>query len=349
MAEDFIVEIPFDMGESKGSSSGNKEIKELNKGIKNLDKTMYMNLDIVEMLSSLLGDVYKIVQPLFKMLSLLLLIFFMPFMPIIEMLIEKLSEFAKWLLDSDGIKQITAFVQIIADVISWIITAIKEIVTAILGGLAIVITGFILLGKLIWEGMKLIWETTKKAFTAFWEILKESWEQLKQNFIKLWEGIKWVWTDLIKPVFEWLASGIAWVWTDVIKPAFEFLKDVGQWVWDKILQPAFNWLADVGTKIWDILKKPFDWLADKIKSINIFKENEDTSVNDAIIKPNGDIIRTHPKDYIFATKTPEKMMGGGQGNVTVNINNPSVRNDSDIKKIAEEVSKVMERRLWRSY
>ena len=40
-------------------------------------------------------------------------------------------------------------------------------------------------------------------------------------------------------------------------------------------------------------------------------------VNDAIISPKGDIITTHPDDYIIATKTPGSL-GGGNG-VTVNV------------------------------
>lgn len=34
-------------------------------------------------------------------------------------------------------------------------------------------------------------------------------------------------------------------------------------------------------------------------------------VNDAIIAPNGNIITTHPDDYIIATKTPQSLGGGG--------------------------------------
>jgi len=41
------------------------------------------------------------------------------------------------------------------------------------------------------------------------------------------------------------------------------------------------------------------------------------AVNDAIISPKGDIITTHPDDYIIATKNPSSL--GGGGNYTVNI------------------------------
>jgi hypothetical protein len=42
-----------------------------------------------------------------------------------------------------------------------------------------------------------------------------------------------------------------------------------------------------------------------------------TGVNDAIISPKGDIITTHPDDYLIATKNPQSLTGGG---LTININ-----------------------------
>ena len=41
-------------------------------------------------------------------------------------------------------------------------------------------------------------------------------------------------------------------------------------------------------------------------------------VNDAIITPSGDIISTHPDDYLIATKTPKTLLGGG-GSPTINF------------------------------
>lgn len=318
-------------------------MKDLNKNIKNLDKTVYGTLDVMEMLSSLLGDIYKLIQPIFKLLSMLLLIFFMPFIPIIKLLVEKLAEFAKWILGEDGIKQFTNMMEKVANILDWWWTTLKNIFIGILKGFAWFIAQVIIVGQKVAKGIA-------NAFNFIKEIFIKGRDLLSEGFLWLQKMLFTIWENYIKPPFEFLLDVGKWIWENCIKPPFEFLSDVGKWIWNQILKPAWEWFKDIGTKIWNILKSPFDWLANKIKSINIFRKNrknKDTSVDDAIIKPNGDIIRTHPKDYIFATKTPEKMGGGGQ--VTVNINNPSVRNDSDIKKIAEQVSKVMERRLWRSY
>lgn len=41
-----------------------------------------------------------------------------------------------------------------------------------------------------------------------------------------------------------------------------------------------------------------------------------TSVNDAVISPNGDVISTHPDDFLIATKTPETLGGSGAVNMS---------------------------------
>ena len=65
------------------------------------------------------------------------------------------------------------------------------------------------------------------------------------------------------------------------------------------------------------------------------------SVGDAIIRPNGDVIETDPADYLIATKNPSSL----GGSTTININNPSVRQTSDIKLIANEVSRALQRQM----
>jgi hypothetical protein len=47
------------------------------------------------------------------------------------------------------------------------------------------------------------------------------------------------------------------------------------------------------------------------------------SVNDAIITPKGDIISTHPDDWLIATKTPHDLVGGSAPVVTITIVNES--------------------------
>jgi hypothetical protein len=45
------------------------------------------------------------------------------------------------------------------------------------------------------------------------------------------------------------------------------------------------------------------------------------SVNDAIITPSGNVVTTHPEDYLIATKNPQNLVGGSSQPIINNIVN----------------------------
>lgn len=78
------------------------------------------------------------------------------------------------------------------------------------------------------------------------------------------------------------------------------------------------------------------------KSLKLIDELQKTKpkweVNDAVITKNGQVIKTSPQDYIFATKQPQAL--ATSGNYTININ-ATVRNDNDIQKIKYELNRLI--------
>ena len=59
---------------------------------------------------------------------------------------------------------------------------------------------------------------------------------------------------------------------------------------------------------------------------NISQTTKRSSVHDALISSNGNIITTDPKDYLIATKKPEELVGGGgtfKPNIVFNVKNNS--------------------------
>ena len=60
-----------------------------------------------------------------------------------------------------------------------------------------------------------------------------------------------------------------------------------------------------------------------------------TNVNDAIISPNGNIISTHPDDYLIATKNPSSLGGG----ITVNIMGGNFLSEDVAEEIGNEIVK----------
>lgn len=66
------------------------------------------------------------------------------------------------------------------------------------------------------------------------------------------------------------------------------------------------------------------------KAITIGSSLSGTKVNDAIIAPNGNVITTHPDDYLIATKTPQRL-GNSMAAPIVNIKNIDNSNGVNIK------------------
>ena len=168
------------------------------------------------------------------------------------------------------------------------------------------------LPAMIWEFLKglpeQIWGYIQQGFNWLVEkfgILKEKLGELKEKlvekltqlkdklvtkFLGLWETIKGlpgkIW-EKIKEGFTWIKDKVAGVW--------ESIKALPQLIWDKMKALA----AMIGTAI-----------KNTVGSLNPFKKS--TSVNDAIIKPDGSVIKTHPNDTIIATQTPGSVGGGGK-------------------------------------
>lgn len=206
-------------------------------------------------------------------------------------------------------------------------------------------TGILSFFKDIWAQLSLIFtETLIPAFQRFWEII--------QPFL---------------PVLGFIAKAIGVVLLGAIIGIIEVLK---------VLIQMFTWVFDIITKIAsffiDGLVNSIQAVIDKIKSlISFVKElianlkeigiggvvksiggkikglfgGGSQSVNDAIISPNGNIITTHPDDYIMAMKDPSLLAGGG-GGITINISGNSFMGKEDIaEQIGNDIMKIVKQNM----
>jgi len=104
-----------------------------------------------------------------------------------------------------------------------------------------------------------------------------------------------------------------------ITPALKILVDLLRDVW-KFLEPIAIGLTKIsGSLIGSILGETSRIGSSALR--DIFGGLKETFVGDAIIRPNGEIIRTHPKDTLVATR-------GGMGMV-INITGPIYGTDPD--------------------
>lgn len=157
----------------------------------------------------------------------------------------------------------------------------------------------------IWDFLKAlpgkIWDFIKTGFTWLkekFDILKDKliagFKLVKERAIALWklakEKLSQLWTSIKN------LAGLIW---DKLKAGFKWISDKVKDVWDSI--------KELPGKIWDKIKGLAGLIADKLKGVFSFGRG----VDDAIIKPSGEIIKTDPADTIIATKTPG-VIGGNK-------------------------------------
>ena len=78
-------------------------------------------------------------------------------------------------------------------------------------------------------------------------------------------------------------------------------------------------LKDLLADLIDQVKTDAQYYEKNFKHENAISEANKISVNDAIITPNGNVVSTHPDDYLIATKTPGSLIGSGKGDTIVNF------------------------------
>ncbi len=171
----------------------------------------------------------------------------------------------------------------------------------------------------IWDNISTVFrETLVPAFQRFWEILVKL-KPLFEIIGMIVGGALLVAIMAFAKVLEWtitllaglfdIASKVAKFFADVFVGAFNVVKDAVQWLIEK-----FNALISTIKSLIATAEKIGGNILGSIGGAisNIFK------VNDAVISPSGNVISTHPDDYLIATKDPSSLVGGG--GVTVNLN-----------------------------
>lgn len=193
-------------------------------------------------------------------------------------------------------------VKTLIDLFTQIISFVTQITTGFLSGLLPAI-------KNINEPINKILE----ALTSIFNTLFSSTESLK------------TWKDIFKGLGEFLGGAFK-LTLDIIAGLVETIDKSIQGIKDFFSGKAIKdfeskggagaFFGDLGADFVEFFKNPFDpkwWTKEGEKETRTGKW-----VDDAIIKPNGEVIRTSPEDYIIATKTPAIAAGGGKS-ITLNF------------------------------
>ena len=263
-----------------------------------------------------------ILKPILSLFKVILMLLFMPLVPLLKPTMQALAAFVKWF----------------APLMKKAVILTEKIYKGILNFIVALVSGVTGIFKGIFEALGAGWDMIKNAGA-------------------------WIWDNILMPGFSVILNFGMWIWekfvlglktiSDLGKKIWEFIKglfvgtiNVGSAVWNWF-KGLFVGTINVATTVWNWFKGLFVGTINVATTVwNWFKglfggRGSSRSVGDAIITPQG-VVHTNPQDYIIATKNPASL---GGGKITININNPSVRNDMDVRKIANQVSQVLQRQM----
>lgn len=329
MAEEFTVDVPIGgqggttSATSPKESPSTRELKKLNTGVKSLNKTMFLNIDVIEVITSLFGDLIKLFQPLIRVLSLLFLIIFLPLLPLFTKLTKALAKLTgvigRVVTDPEGFVEKTGKGP--AGIIAGILIAAGAVLLFALGGWIVALLGVI--------GATLIvfWDDISGFIKSGFEFILEAWLILANLPVVIALFLISKWEEFAK------IPGI--IWDTILKPAWEFLSNVGERVWN-LIRDGLSSISNLGTRIWDFIKSALSGLGSGVKGFFGF--------DDFISRPGQSPVSFNPQDTIIGVKNP-----GSIGGTTVQINNPQFRNEDDMRKLVDMISRRLQNRAGRGF
>lgn len=162
------------------------------------------------------------------------------------------------------------------------------------------------------SALKTIIETTTSVINVFKTKITETWQSIKDSFADIWKSVKIVFYTIITAIIEALRK-------------VKVFGNIEGWRFESTKAGLYH----------------------KQKNGNMINVTKDTidDIDDGIITPNNQVIKTNPKDYIIAMKQPQQLVTAssskGATNYSITINNPIVRNDNDIRQIKNELERLI--------
>jgi TP901 family phage tail tape measure protein len=190
-----------------------------------------------------------------------------------------------------------------------LIFAITSLGIFIISTKALITTLSVVLGALSLPMLAIIGLIGVIVATGIWWV--KNWQENK-------ETIKWVWEE-IKNAFK---SAVDWIKAHTIDPLVKAIESV----------------ISAATRARDAVRNIGSGVVSAAKSV--INTIPGVNVKDAVITPGGQVIHTDPADWLFATKKPQNLMGGGGMNITITGN--TFMSDRDAaEKIGDMIMKTL--------
>ena len=381
MANEFKVEIPISVsGKSDKGSSGSKIGEKIAEQIKKslgsigIGKTSTSKGDSggvgalgisskalgwLAVIGAAIQGLSFMLKPIMDLFKIILMLLFLPLIPILKPVMIALADLAKRLAPiMKGLAD--KMDKVLSPTLSKIVGMIVDAVVANIDNFVKIVMAFLS----IIEQFTPLLDVVLNAISDVLNFFAENGAALLQVVLDvlLWAGNflleKW---ESIKKVLNWAANFLEPVW-NTIKTILDYAADTILPKLENIIISISNVLVDLYNAISSAVKKiSFGFVS--LGSLEKIEKRDDSSsssnsgvslgygglqtqvpfsFNDFIQRPGQAPTSFSPQDTVIGMKDISKL---GSNQVTININNPSVRNDQDIKKIANQVSQALQRQI----
>ena len=336
--------------------------KENTKEVKNMTKAVTAGNLISRVISILFSDVFRLFQPLIRILSLLVFVVFLPLIPLITKLTEKLAEFVgkvadigtKGIAEEAGAKlrgDSGTFGSIMKSVGLLVLAFVAAVIVFLIAGIALIpaliITAILfVVGAIItfWDDIKDIFLGVKDAISAWFDELKQIPAKWAEIFSKIFSTIKDVWGVIIqgfKDFGDWVMGLWEIVW-DFFKAGLTPLVNLHLQIWE-IFKNGLSGIANLGSRIAGVITSALSNIG------SFFSGNRSSRRNDFISRPGQPDIAFSPQDTIIGVKDISKLGGSSGDAITINITGPVFNNDTDIRKLTDKIGMELQRRGNRGF
>lgn len=199
-------------------------------------------------------------------------------------------------------------------------------------------TGLITLFKDAWANVSYMWATQlKPALMEWWEALKP-FKPFLDEFVKLLGGALVVAIGAAIHIMGMLAVILGQLLTWGLK-LYTFYANSFIGVWNEVTD-AIVYVSRAVDELIEKFEKAWSWanrVVNKVGGKIAGGINKVVGVDDAVISPSGQVISTHPDDWLIATKNPASLTGGG--GITVNINGGTYLSEDAAERMGDLIMK----------
>jgi phage-related protein len=264
--------------------------------------------------------------------------------PLIKAYIEAYVAVVMWIATNVA-PLIKAYIEAYVAVVMWIATTVAPLIKAY-------IEAYVAVVMWIATNVAPLIKAYIEAYVAIIMWIATTAGPLIKSFIEGFVAVvKWI-AETVAPYISLAFAGLIAVfalfkeWGDNIKSAFGVLADIFSGIPDLLRNGLKELPGKIITAILDAIPEKKDVIAaGKEGAGGVVNWATGGRIGDAIIKPDGQVIHTSPRDWLFAMEDPNQMKKGGGQSVTVNMNVHGLVDATTVRRIADEVAKETRRRI----